>query len=559
MRSFSGKTTVLSQISLDYCSQGVHTLWGSFEIRNTKLARTMISQYANMNFATEIPSATPAAAGEGEHVNLDTAMPDPRELSEPLVAQPVTSPAPDPHMLAQFNQWADRFEQLPLYFMKFFGSNSVESVLDAMEYAVYVYDVEHILLDNLQFMLSEQGRGYDRFEMQDRAVALFREFASAKNVHITLVIHPRKENDAQALGVSSIFGGAKATQEADNILIIQKPNVIDEASMGGSRPFLSQELMRQEIDRLKAEAASLRNGDKTAFNIFDHRRIEIKKNRFDGELGVIPFKYDRKTCRIYEINPATIAAAKKKEGAGSGSAGSGSGGSGAPATPAIPRAPKRERPVMFQGASYVGGAGGGGGGGGARDESAQAVQNANDKAAASMIPKETAASKRANATVIDAEIVEEAATPAPTAAPAAAPAPAVAAVTAPSTAAEAAPAAEATPAAATAPAEAATVAAPAPKVKKPRKPSVKKQPPAAAAADSESAASAAAPSSADGSAAASPAAAAVDGTESSAPKPKKKKASKAPPKPATTKKRATKLPQAAPGTVLPAPVELVAE
>ena len=413
----SGKTTVLSQISLDYCSQGVHTLWGSFEIRNTKLARTMISQYANMNFATEIP-ANPAAAttAEGEAVNLDTPMPDPRELSEPLVAQPLTSPAPDPAMLAQFNQWADRFEQLPLYFMKFFGSNSVESVLDAMEYAVYVYDVEHILLDNLQFMLSEQGRGFDRFEMQDRAVALFREFASAKNVHITLVIHPRKENDSQALGVSSIFGGAKATQEADNILIIQKPNVIDEASMGGPRPYLSQELMRQEIDRLKAEAESLRNGDKTAFNIFDHRRIEVKKNRFDGELGVIPFKYDRKTCRIYEINPHHAAAAHKKKEGGSGAGGAGSSG-GAPAAPSTPRPPKRERPVMFRGAA---------GFGGPKDEAAQAVENANAKAAASMVPKASGtAAKHVAPTageVADAEIVEVAtdAAAAPAAAPAAA-------------------------------------------------------------------------------------------------------------------------------------------
>ena len=30
-------------------------------------------------------------------------------------------------------------------------------VLDAMEYAVYRYDVEHVIIDNLQFMLSGQG------------------------------------------------------------------------------------------------------------------------------------------------------------------------------------------------------------------------------------------------------------------------------------------------------------------------------------------------------------------------------------------------------------------
>jgi twinkle protein len=37
-----GKTTFLSQLSMDYCLQGVPTLWGSFEIKNTRLIGTMI-------------------------------------------------------------------------------------------------------------------------------------------------------------------------------------------------------------------------------------------------------------------------------------------------------------------------------------------------------------------------------------------------------------------------------------------------------------------------------------------------------------------------------------
>ena len=48
---------------------------------------------------------------------------------------------------------ADNFATLPMYFLRFFGSTGVDKVLDAMEYAVYVHDVEHIVLDNLQFMM----------------------------------------------------------------------------------------------------------------------------------------------------------------------------------------------------------------------------------------------------------------------------------------------------------------------------------------------------------------------------------------------------------------------
>ena len=62
-----------------------------------------------------------------------------------------------------------------------------------MAHAVYVYDIQHVVVDNLQFMLgSSHHSSLDRFSVQNQAVAEFRRFASAKNVHITLVIHPRK-------------------------------------------------------------------------------------------------------------------------------------------------------------------------------------------------------------------------------------------------------------------------------------------------------------------------------------------------------------------------------
>lgn len=40
-------------------------------------------------------------------------------------------------------------------------------------------------------------------------------------MNIILVIHPRKESDQLPLSIASIFGTAKATQEADLVLIIQ--------------------------------------------------------------------------------------------------------------------------------------------------------------------------------------------------------------------------------------------------------------------------------------------------------------------------------------------------
>ena len=156
----------------------------------------------------------------------------------------------------EYESITSRFQQLPLYYLRFYGSTQLEQILDAMEYSVYAYDVQHIILDNLQFMMGTAFKGYERFDAQERALCEFRKFATAQNVHVTLVIHPRKEPEEQALNISSVFGTAKATQEADNVLIIQNDNGV--------------------------------------------KKLEVKKNRFDGDLGIVPLKFNRQRLMFEE-------------------------------------------------------------------------------------------------------------------------------------------------------------------------------------------------------------------------------------------------------------------
>jgi twinkle protein len=47
-----------------------------------------------------------------------------------------------------------------------------------------------------------------------------RQLATDKNVHVFIIIHPKKVEDDNNLNVSSIFGSAKSTQEADNVMIL---------------------------------------------------------------------------------------------------------------------------------------------------------------------------------------------------------------------------------------------------------------------------------------------------------------------------------------------------
>jgi twinkle protein len=135
-----------------------------------------------------------------------------------------------------------------------------------MEYAAYVHDVDHIILDNMQFMISraasanrKRNSSYDKFDMQDLAIKKFCKFATDYNVHVSLVVNPRKEDKGAKLGISSFYGSAKATQEADTVLILQSDS---------KRKF-----------------------------------VDVRKNRFDGTLGYVPLYFERKSGRYSETSP----------------------------------------------------------------------------------------------------------------------------------------------------------------------------------------------------------------------------------------------------------------
>uniref|UniRef100_A0A8C5R2T6 Twinkle mtDNA helicase n=1 Tax=Leptobrachium leishanense TaxID=445787 RepID=A0A8C5R2T6_9ANUR len=207
----SGKTTFISEYALDLCTQGVSTLWGSFEINNIRLAKMMLTQFAVLRLEEQ---------------------------------------------LEKYDEWADKFENLPLYFMTFHGQQNIKLVLDTMQHAVYMYDINHVIIDNLQFMMGQENLFTDKFALQDYMVGAFRKFSTDNNCHVTLVIHPRKEDDDKELQTSSIFGSAKASQEADNVLILQ--------------------------DRKLASGPG-------------KRHLQLAKNRFDGDVGMFAMEFNKST------------------------------------------------------------------------------------------------------------------------------------------------------------------------------------------------------------------------------------------------------------------------
>mmetsp|Transcript_11856 Transcript_11856/g.12744 ORF Transcript_11856/g.12744 Transcript_11856/m.12744 type:complete len:148 (-) Transcript_11856:434-877(-) len=124
----------------------------------------------------------------------------------------------------------------------------------------------------MQFMITRhsQESKFDKYEVQDMAIKKFRKFVTKHHVHVTLVVHPRKEDESSKLSISSFFGSAKATQEADTVIIIQT-----------------------DANRRKY--------------------LDVKKNRFDGTLGTSPIYFQSRSGRYVEGegNAGGVAITKK--------------------------------------------------------------------------------------------------------------------------------------------------------------------------------------------------------------------------------------------------------
>ncbi len=129
------------------------------------------------------------------------------------------------------------------------------------------------------------------------------------------------------LGISSIFGTAKATQEADMVLILQRPSLMNlgndpqfnnpwgphgnnsggmnnsgysqkpitpnsyYVSMGGNNNYGGSTLMLNNQNKVDNSSVTTNN-----FSTY----LEIKKNRYDGTLGRISLQFNPKTMSFYE-------------------------------------------------------------------------------------------------------------------------------------------------------------------------------------------------------------------------------------------------------------------
>ncbi|ETN78412.1 hypothetical protein NECAME_10358 [Necator americanus] len=144
------------------------------------------------------------------------------------------------------DMWLDRFERTkgPLAIMKTteFREKSINQIASAIRGQVINSGCQHVVIDNLQFLVNqstmsdEQSSSLERFFMQDRFVGHMRSLVSQHGVHVTMVVHPRKTDSDTDLDIQHFGGSTRVTQEADNVLAIQRRR--DDRDRGKFRKFL---------------------------------------------------------------------------------------------------------------------------------------------------------------------------------------------------------------------------------------------------------------------------------------------------------------------------------
>ncbi|CAB3399516.1 unnamed protein product [Caenorhabditis bovis] len=217
----NGKTTFLCEYSLDLFTQGIRTLFCSFEMPEKKILHWMLIQYAG-------PSHLRSLARTNSYKN---------GIKLPLHRVEYSN---------SINSWLDRFERssssLTMLDSEEFMEKSINEIARAIRIHVENSGIQHVVIDNLQFLINqgmmadEKSSGLDRFHLQDRFVGYMRQLSTQLQIHITMVVHPRKVDGDAEIDVQHFGGSARVTQEADNVLAIQRKR--DDRHRSKFRKFL---------------------------------------------------------------------------------------------------------------------------------------------------------------------------------------------------------------------------------------------------------------------------------------------------------------------------------
>lgn len=180
----SGKTSLLAALSVDLVMNGVPVYVASVETGPVDFINRMMSCLVkeNWNLGDELPL----------------------------------------WKIEDFQQRFPNFENVPLYLSRYEDRVSNRKLLGDIENAVQQHGVKIAILDNLNFFM-EVTKSADTILEMDRVVHDAIIFCKQIDVHLIVVMHPRKTENSRVENEFDIKGSSTACQEAHNILLWNRP------------------------------------------------------------------------------------------------------------------------------------------------------------------------------------------------------------------------------------------------------------------------------------------------------------------------------------------------
>lgn len=119
-------------------------------------------------------------------------------------------------------QEIQRLRNAPMYLSLYENRFSVEQLISDIDYMVRKKGVKVAMIDNLNFFM-EVTRAQDQNIEMDRVIHELIIYCKQTNVHILMVMHPRKTDGARVESEFDVKGSSGAVQEAQNVLLWNRP------------------------------------------------------------------------------------------------------------------------------------------------------------------------------------------------------------------------------------------------------------------------------------------------------------------------------------------------
>jgi len=148
-----------------------------------------------------------------------------------------------------------------------------DEILKVFEYAYRRHKCQVFMVDNLMSLALGSGSESNFYIKQADFIGRCKSFAQQFNVHIHIVVHPRKIKKGEAVGKDDVGGSGNITNWADNVLEVRR-------------------LSEKEIEKLQEKAEFKELAVKSTLNIL--------KNRFLGKQDItVILGFEAKSKRFF--------------------------------------------------------------------------------------------------------------------------------------------------------------------------------------------------------------------------------------------------------------------